>query len=285
MSIGTFSVPKDRHNRYLALCTRRGTYSRDPELGFSSHDDDLQTCLTTPTTTPTNISHILLSPCSPCTTLPSSMATYSAFFSSGLLAPPLSLKVDLSSLDRTPSTPSPSPAFDDASDIDIDIDGRGTTQAQSMAAPRLRKRRSSLSINQSAMNIIKSPSRNAGNAFTVQRHLSISTSPSRSRSGSLTSVTGFNNVASQGTSLVGRMRSGSVGTALRPASRKPMRRAHTTAPSLPAPAVPLPELPAKFAKFASCSRQPLLQGKGSEQNGMPAFRFPNNSIDEEMKEN
>ncbi|KAF9465659.1 hypothetical protein BDZ94DRAFT_1253619 [Collybia nuda] len=71
------------------------------------------------------------------------------------------------------------------------------------------------------MNAIRSPARTAGAALQLQMHLP---SPPRSRSGSLSTTAptqdpygniGIGNLASEGTSLVGRMRSGSVGGALR----------------------------------------------------------------------
>lgn len=145
------------------------------------------------------------------------MTTYSAFFSSGLLA---SRNAADSSSDYDPYSPTllASPLSD--SDIEPDTDRENTPTPENVprtaltpavSQRRLRKRRSSLTIGTSPMHAIRSPQRNAGAALQLQMHLP---SPSRSRSGSL-NATGTNNIASQSTSLVGRMRSGSVGAALR----------------------------------------------------------------------
>ena len=178
------------------------------------------------------------------------MLTYSAFFSSGLLAPHRSYNSTNDAAYPYYDAPSPAaPSFplplDDDSDIEIDrsitptgppatsntnmmvteIPAPSTTSAAAPPnRPHLRKRRSSLTVATSPMNSIKSPTRTAGAALQLQRHLS----PSRARSGSLninlnaSVVTGdlfggaygglgVGNIASEGTSLVGRMRSGSVG--------------------------------------------------------------------------
>lgn len=182
-------------------------------------------------------------------------ATYSAFFSSGLLAPPHlypKSRTPPSSPGLLPSSPglapslgvtrgsSPMPIADDSDiedlDMNMDEDGAraltptpsctsGRSRSGSVAStiqqgqkPRLRKRRSSLNVASSPMNAIKSPQRNAGNALQLQQRLTGSIG--RSRGGSLSflglgapsseSIDGPN-VASQGTSLLGRMRSGSVG--------------------------------------------------------------------------
>jgi len=83
--------------------------------------------------------------------------------------------------------------------------------------PRLRKRRSSLTQAASPMAGIRSPTRSAGNAFHLQMQIP---NPSRARSGSVGgeamglygSLSGMGmgmGMATQGTSLFGRMRSGS----------------------------------------------------------------------------
>ncbi|EAU90695.2 hypothetical protein CC1G_03964 [Coprinopsis cinerea okayama7 len=133
-------------------------------------------------------------------------------------------------------------------------------------APRLRKRRSSLSlsISVSPMNAIRSPIRTANAALQLQRHLG-----SRSRSGSLVSSsvppTATDNVfavpggmsAKETTSLMGRLRSGSVGSTLgRPPTsvgmagavpgriiRRHVRRTTTVPAPMPPPTAPLPALP------------------------------------------
>ena len=197
------------------------------------------------------------------------MTTYSAFFSSGLLAPHHAYFT--SAFPRTPTkqraegylspmtTPSPAcpsspmPIPDDsdvelAFDMDIDQKGKdgdndatptqthkGTLMSsshflpkQQQPQPRLRKRRSSITLAASPMNAIRSPARTAGAALQLQRHLPPPPPVglgARSRSGSLAQagelgldVVGGNdmrNVARESTSLLGRMRSGSVGGLLR----------------------------------------------------------------------
>ena len=80
------------------------------------------------------------------------------------------------------------------------------TTTTTTAQPRLRRRRSSLTQATSPMNAIRSPVRAAGNA--LHHHLQIvPTATSRSRSGSLSLGDAMG--ATYGSSLVGRMRSGS----------------------------------------------------------------------------
>ncbi|KAF9052246.1 hypothetical protein BDZ89DRAFT_1056596 [Hymenopellis radicata] len=178
--------------------------------------------------------------------------SYSEFFSSGLLAPRFTPSLTPSSLDT---------AYEDCSDIDVDTDREITptptpsskssqsslnsnNPANAGPVQRLRKRRSSVSLAQSPVKAIKAVPRGLLN------------SPARSRSGSV----GTNmNKATEGTSLIGRMRSGSVGTALRPQQRK--LRAH--APALPPPAMPLPALPKKF-QVVPIIRQPLAPIRGED---------------------
>ncbi|KAK0501852.1 hypothetical protein EDD18DRAFT_751791 [Armillaria luteobubalina] len=234
------------------------------------------------------------------------MTAYSAFFSSGLLAPRhiFTANLNVNSFIDSPS----SPLLDDASDIEVDDDERAhisvpetMATANSVLRPRLRKRRSSLSIGTS-INALKSPARNAGNALQIQIHLQVS--PSRSRSGSLSSVMGTlvenefrPNVASEGTSLVGRIRSGSVGTSLRP--RRPIRRTQAPSPSLPPPTAPLPELPScapdkpkitwpsRRLSTPDHTRQPLVQSLQPTSAAQPQpFRGElKGAFDEGMKEN
>jgi hypothetical protein len=206
---------------------------------------------------------------------PLRMTTYSAFFSSGLLAPHHAYFTSASSaFPRTPTkqrgenylspgammTATPSPArpssplpIPDDSDVefgfDMDVDQkekdrdndvtptqthRGTLTSSSnihlpkqQPQPRLRKRRSSITLAASPMNAIRSPARMAGAALQLQRHLPPAGGlGARSRSGSLVQSgelepdlrvggNGMRNVACESTSLVGRMRSGSVGSLLR----------------------------------------------------------------------
>ncbi|KAI6113348.1 hypothetical protein EV401DRAFT_2198736 [Pisolithus croceorrhizus] len=159
------------------------------------------------------------------------MATYSAFFSSGLLAPGITrpstptngAPLASSPVDPTdreflhiPVTPTPSHA-------------KPVAASAAGERPRMRRRRSSINIAVSSMAAIKSPNRNATSAF--QRAGIIS--PTRSRAGSV-------NEASENNSLFGRLRSGSV-TVMQPfRSRRVVRR---TVPVAPPPMVPLPAVP------------------------------------------
>jgi len=152
------------------------------------------------------------------------MATYSAFFSSGLLAPchysqsrahtpaPSSPIIIPSSpgdpIDIDRSTPTPSNL--------VDINGQTTPNASHLNVPtadrpRLRKRRSSVTIGVSPMNAIKSPIRNAGAA--LHRAINGPMSPNRSRSGSLNSD--LFSAAPQGSGTVGRKRSASGSVSIR----------------------------------------------------------------------
>ncbi|KAF9445853.1 hypothetical protein P691DRAFT_805071 [Macrolepiota fuliginosa MF-IS2] len=301
-------------------------------------------------------------------------STYSAFFSSGLLAPPnlypKSARSPPSSPGLLPSSPglitsspgitrdpSPAPIGDDSDveDLDIEMDTEGAraptptpssvggrSRSGSIAStvqqdqkPRLRKRRSSLNVATSPMNAIKSPQRNAGNALHLQQRLPLLPTGSigRSRSGSL-SFLGFGappvdggdapNVAPQGTSLLGRMRSGSVGgtsitNLFRP--RRAARRLATVPAPAPPPTAPLPAIPGESAKHTKSNslfhnssifsnpkaifsqvasiRQPLSQRTGSSDQPAAMTRPKGRdraysctkgvtvdaAIDEEMKEN
>jgi hypothetical protein len=162
---------------------------------------------------------------------------YSAFFSSGLLAQHTPQKKKLNS--------SSSHNIQDDSPMDIDMasyddSSRSVTptprlkppvqspqpsKMQATLSPKLRKRRSSLTMATSPMNNIRSPARAANNALHVQRQLFTAmgpTSHSRSRSGGLAgedaSASRFGNagVASSETSLGGRLRGRSFGCALPP---------------------------------------------------------------------
>ncbi|KAI6010433.1 hypothetical protein BKA83DRAFT_11806 [Pisolithus microcarpus] len=144
------------------------------------------------------------------------MATYSAFFSSGLLAPGIT----------RPSTPTNSAPLASSPVDPVDLE---FLHVPITPKPSHAKRRSSINIAVSPMAAIKSPSRNATSAF--QRAGIIS--PTRSRAGSV-------NEASENNSLIGRLRSGSV-TVMQPfRSRRVVRR---TVPTAPPPMVPLPAVP------------------------------------------
>ncbi|KAL0569050.1 hypothetical protein V5O48_012919 [Marasmius crinis-equi] len=185
---------------------------------------------------------------------------YSDFFSSGLLAPPVpytrprydstsSTMSTMSTISNSTVTTTISDALDDASDIEDNVfssnRARGTTPTPANQPPKspkrtLRKRKSSLSVSTSPLTSLRSPNRAAENALSFQRHLQ--GTPSRARSGSI------NSVATESTSMLGRIsstvggrpRSGSLGTALR--SRQRSIRSLPNNP-LPPPTAPLPPLP------------------------------------------
>ncbi|KAH7922651.1 hypothetical protein BV22DRAFT_1037255 [Leucogyrophana mollusca] len=150
------------------------------------------------------------------------MATYSAFFSSGLLAPYRpSIDIDTSApCDRDLSvTPTPSTST--------------SNTHLSIPRPHVRKRRSSINIAASPIALIKSPTRNAASALQRTGLMS----PTRSRAGSV-------NEACDGNSLFGRMRSGSLNIR----SRRTVRKTNPTAPppTAPLPALPPPSPSAKY---------------------------------------
>jgi hypothetical protein len=175
---------------------------------------------------------------------------YSAFFSSGLLAQHTPQKKKLNSsyswdatrIDHSPSQPSsPIPILDEhLMDIDVvSYDDRSVTPTPRIKtpmqspqplkiqpmSPKLRKRRSSLTIATSPISAIRSPVRAVNNALHLQRQLHTAIGPAspRSRSGSLAgedaSASRFSNagVASCENSFGSRLRGGSFGCAL-PAS-------------------------------------------------------------------
>ncbi|KAF7966960.1 hypothetical protein HWV62_36330 [Athelia sp. TMB] len=96
--------------------------------------------------------------------------------------------------------------------------------------PKLRKRKSSLSVTTSPMSGIKSPIRNAENALRSVSFMS----PSRSRSSSVSGL----GIATEETSFAGRMRSGSVGGLFNLKPRRVLRKASAPAPTAPLPALP-----------------------------------------------
>ncbi|KAJ6581149.1 hypothetical protein B0H19DRAFT_1369559 [Mycena capillaripes] len=172
------------------------------------------------------------------------------------------------------------------------------SRAQNARSPS-RKRRSSITSSASpvsAMKLARSPARAAGNAWHMA-HLA-SNSPGRSRSASL-------NVASEDTSMLGRMRSGSVGSRLR--TKKPLTNRRPVAllfaPTPPPPSAPLPALPLcapARPPFSRLAIQPALpvagvfyQSPASPVPSSPSTEFYHapgvwkgfSTIDEEMKEN
>jgi|ERR1700722_5195459 len=142
------------------------------------------------------------------------MANYSPFFSSGLLAPNHytesgALTPSLTSPLPTPFSPSypidndgsttPTPSTGPDADATIPLSPKSAT-------PRLRKRRSSLTVSSSPMTAIKSPIRSAG--LALQRAMTIGlVSPGRSHADSGSDMVGVPKVE--------RKRSGSLGASLR----------------------------------------------------------------------
>jgi len=187
------------------------------------------------------------------------MSAYSGLFSSGLLAPSHAISSFRLHTPQPPSSPiisPPSPA--DPIDRDLSLTPTQVLSSNAMLIspgpssgfaamaadaqrPRLRKRRSSISITTSPMASLKSPTRNAGSA--LQRTGLLSSSRSRSESVNEYGL----GVASSGTSMAGRMRS--VTGVLR--SRRVIRKA-----SGPAPTAPLPDLPAPSHSMQSSFQMP-----------------------------
>ncbi|KAG6330591.1 hypothetical protein ID866_8499 [Astraeus odoratus] len=173
------------------------------------------------------------------------MTTYSAFFSSGLLAPCIARPT--TPTHRSSEGPIPcSPA--DPVDRELSITPTPTSAATSYTKnisavsaagerPRMRRRRSSINIAASPMAAIKSPSRNASSALQRSGIMS----PTRSRAGSV-------NEASENTSLFGRLRSGSLNMMPPVRVRRAVRRA---IPAVPPPTIPLPAVPPSPIKCAS----------------------------------
>ena len=186
------------------------------------------------------------------------MATYSAFFSSGLLAPRIA-RCTTPVLPSSPMTISASPADPVDRQLSLTPTPIGQTnpcpkalEAHTKAErPPMRRRRSSINVSVSPMALIKSPIRNAGAALQRTGFMS----PTRHRAASVSVNEAFEN-----NSLFGRLRSGSVGRiadapkrsvsgsmcmactndvaviSLRRAMRRPI-------PLAPPPCVPLPALP------------------------------------------
>ncbi|KAJ6485840.1 hypothetical protein C8R45DRAFT_998095 [Mycena sanguinolenta] len=166
-------------------------------------------------------------------------------------------------------------------------------------SPR-RRRRSSITSSvapMSSVKLAKSPSRAAGNAWHIA-HVA-ATSP-RSRSGSL-----VQNAASEDNSMLGRIRSGSIGVRLR--GRKPLTNKRPVAllfastpppPSAPLPALPLcpparapltrlaiqPALPVADV-FYTKPLAPVPSSDSAEFYHPPGVWKAFGAIDEEMKEN
>lgn len=142
------------------------------------------------------------------------MDSYSSFFSSGLLAPQRDLTATMY---QCPPSPATTESCMDDSDAEMEsvptlsnLHAHEKKLTLNTNPPRLRKRKSSTTLASSPMSAIRSPMRAANVALQVQRH--IPDTPSRSRSGSLSAA---NSIASQSTSLMGRLRSNSTGEVLR----------------------------------------------------------------------
>ncbi|THH07263.1 hypothetical protein EW146_g9370 [Bondarzewia mesenterica] len=189
---------------------------------------------------------------------------YSSIFSSGLLATPRP-HGRMDSPNSRPTSPTTSPMITDLESTPtglkqsfseyppstsppshfLDTDnGSSRSRASSTSsftapqAPKLRRRKSSITVGSSAMGSIKSPLRSAGAA--LQRTVLMSpTSGSRSRSGSL-SVDAGPELQLGSAPRTGRMRSGSLGDVLR--SRRAIRKPPTAPPSMPLPPPPVPIL-------------------------------------------
>jgi hypothetical protein len=135
----------------------------------------------------------------------STMVTYSAFFSSGLLAP----YHPRATTPAPPPLPMPMPSSPmHPVDRDLSVTPTPGGNSNNVVAvttanadrPRMRRRRSSMNIGVNPMALIKSPTRNAGSAFQRTGVMS----PTRSRAGSIAEN------ASETNSLFGRLRSGSL---------------------------------------------------------------------------
>ncbi|KAF8555828.1 hypothetical protein OG21DRAFT_1507184 [Imleria badia] len=145
------------------------------------------------------------------------MATYSAIFSAGLLAP----RVARCTTPVLPSSPmaisaTPVDPVDRRLSLTPTPPGQTSPCPKALEAPanaerpRMRRRRSSINIGASPMALIKSPVRNAGVALQRTGLMS----PTRHRAGSV----GINE-ALESNSLFGRLRSGSVGGVANPPKR------------------------------------------------------------------
>ncbi|KAH0836870.1 hypothetical protein J3R83DRAFT_8660 [Lanmaoa asiatica] len=193
------------------------------------------------------------------------MATYSTFFSSGLLAPRIARCT-------TPVLP-PSPMAISAGPVEpVDRQlsltptpvGQTSPCSKALAAhtnserPAMRRRRSSINIGASPMALIKSPVRNAGAALQRTGFMS----PTRHRAASVSMNEAFEN-----NSLFGRLRSGSVSGITNPPKR--LRRVvHRPVPLVPPPSVPLPALPPRSptAKCGSSLLPPAILVPMSRQH-------------------
>lgn len=145
------------------------------------------------------------------------MATYSAFFSSGLLAPRIA-RYTTPVLPSSPMAISTSPGDPVDRQLSLTPTQIGQTRPFPKAPeahtnaerPAMRRRRSSINIGVNPMALIKSPVRNAGAALQRTGFMS----PTRHRAATVSMNTAFEN-----NSLFGRLRSGSVGGIANPPKR------------------------------------------------------------------
>ncbi|KAH9160554.1 hypothetical protein EDB89DRAFT_2081693 [Lactarius sanguifluus] len=218
------------------------------------------------------------------------MTGYSSIFSSGLLATPrpprhadpsdysMSSQTDCSiNIDYDPETTPTKlntpldPSFEDVMDYFMPRSRTSSNASTNSSAPggvpRLRRRRSSLSVANNGLGAIKSPQRNVG--FALQRSTLISPG-GRARSGSV-------DVGPAGVPrhdelccvpvpgrIGSRSRSGSIGGALR--SRRALRKP----PPVPPPNVPLPPLP-PLASTAELSPRHLLVHRTQTTENFDSF--------------
>jgi len=212
------------------------------------------------------------------------MSGYSSIFSSGLLAPSHHVHVDYAN-DFTPSQP------DSPTNVDSEMDTTPTkmnavlipsseeamkyfmprsrassnasaTSSVLAAAPRLRRRRSSLSIANNGLSAVKSPQRNAG--LALQRSTLVVGPSGRARSGSIEFGPAVIPLGNDGgyvpvPNRVGGGGGGSTG-AIRP------RRALRKPPPVPPPNVPLPALPISPPVIEVVHRRPLISRAQTAEN-------------------
>ncbi|KAF9650433.1 hypothetical protein BDM02DRAFT_1438178 [Thelephora ganbajun] len=188
--------------------------------------------------------------------------SYSSFFSSGLsaiqhLTPPPSptqpVRPDSPIVPLTPAREAPT----DITDQDSTPAAANPSQGSGAERPKLRKRRSSLTVHTSPLVQLKGSYR--GVTTATQRQ-------SRSRSGSINdfSQPRSTGLTTEENKIIGRLRSGSVGNSLR--SRRIIRGAR------PPPSTPLPPLPTvppsaphigSFDLAASAARRRPLMSRAS----------------------
>ncbi|KAN0109181.1 hypothetical protein V8E52_009509 [Russula decolorans] len=214
------------------------------------------------------------------------MSGYSSIFSAGLLATPrpqdhanfatpdCSINMDSDS-DTTPTKLNavPTPSSEDVMNY-FASRARASSNASvtssvlgGVGASRLRRRRSSLSIANNGLSVVKSPQRSAGMAL---QRTALMSPGGRVRSGStdMGSVD-LSCIDGEGQGLVpsrvggGRSRIGSTGGAMR------TRRALRKPPPVPPPNVPLPPLPTTVTVTEVVQRRPLVHRARTSENFPP----------------